>query len=360
LDVIPDTDRTPLRVRRRVVEKHAPAVIEQLEVGRFVAAAWVSGDGLSLILCHPNLAKMGPDALLVNPSSLPRLVVKLATWEEAPTAVGLFLRAFGSEAATPRECADARRDLAAWLASQSQPEMAAVTRHYSAFPFGVKSDALEVINIWRKVLVKGEKDAIDRFLGEAQRRFEELGWSRDTGTEAKLNNAEHQLNRFYCWVSGQETTRQVMLCLNRSTDRRVRGATYEVLDHRVGLADVAKAIQQALGEVLEPAADTVGVMLTYPHLGPISRVGTKTAGAMTAFAEAGDGKWPLPEDVEPIWRHFVVTAFRDDAAFNPDELRAWFVASGWDDQAAQALAKRFYAEAALLGEFEERGQPAWQ
>src|SRR5262245_44468831 len=85
LDAIPEADRNPLRVRRSVVEAHAPAVIGQMEAGRFVAAVWSSGGELWMILCHPNLAKGGADTVLVNPNSLPRLVVKLGTWEEAPT-----------------------------------------------------------------------------------------------------------------------------------------------------------------------------------------------------------------------------------------------------------------------------------
>ena len=81
---------------------------------------------------------------------------------------------------------------------------------------------------------------------------------------------------------------------------------------------------------------------------------------MTAFFDVGDGRWPLPEDAEVAWRHFVVSAFRDDTAFHPDELKGWFLQGGWDDQAASELTKRFYAEAALLGEFEEGGQVAWR
>ena len=57
LDAIPEEDRNPLRVRRSVVEAHAPSVIGQLEAGRFVAAAWSSSGELCMILCHPNLAK---------------------------------------------------------------------------------------------------------------------------------------------------------------------------------------------------------------------------------------------------------------------------------------------------------------
>jgi hypothetical protein len=151
-----------------------------------------------------------------------------------------------------------------------------------------------------------------------------------------------------------------MLCLNRTTDKRVRGSTYDVIDERAGLEEIANTIEVALSEVLEPAAAAAGLQITYPRVGPISRVGPRTAAAMTTFIESGDSRWPLSEEAEIAWRHFVVTAFRDDAAFNPDELKSWLLQGGWDDQAASELTKRFYAEATLLGEFEEGGQVAWR
>jgi hypothetical protein len=92
-------------------------------------------------------------------------------------------------------------------------------------------------------------------------------------------------------------------------------------------ADLAGEIQHVLGEVLEPAAAAVGLEVSYPHLGPISRVGPIIAAAMRALAEAGDGQWPLPKHVEPYWKSYVSTAFRDDVAISPEQLTAWFSAT---------------------------------
>src|SRR5438105_3637445 len=83
---IPEQDRNPLRVRRSVVQTHTPHVVKQLEEGRFVAAAWQSGGSISLILCHPNLAKGPADTPLVNTMALPRVVVKLGGWDDIPVA----------------------------------------------------------------------------------------------------------------------------------------------------------------------------------------------------------------------------------------------------------------------------------
>jgi hypothetical protein len=80
---------------------------------------------------------------------------------------------------------------------------------------------------------------------------------------------------------------------------------------------------------------------------------------LTSLSEAGDGQWPLPENVEALWRKFVFTAYRDDVALKPEELSAWFLASGWGNGAAAELTKRFYNDVALIDEYEEAGrQPA--
>ena len=360
LGEIPEQDRTPLRIRRSVVQKYTPSVVKQLEEGRFVAAAWEAGGQIHLILCHPNLAKGSADTFVVNTQMLPQLVLRLTGWDQSPEASQLFLRAFGSEAANVDECVAARCELVGWLAANGQPEMSKIVKHYSTFPFGVRSDALEVINIWRNISVKGQKEQIDRFLREIDQRFAGAGWSRNSVIEAEMNRDEHQINinRFHCWSTNPDNMPRVMLCLNRATERRVRGGTYNI-EEGATLADLASVIQHILREVLEPGATAVGLKVAYPRLGPISRVGPKTQAAMTALVEAGDGQWPLPQQVEQRWRIFVLTAFREVVALKPEELTAWFAASGWDEQAATELTNRFYADVALISEYEEvERQPA--
>jgi hypothetical protein len=351
-------DRTPLRIRRSVAQEHTHSVVEQLDEGQFVAAAWEVGGQIHLILCHPNIAKGSADPFVVNTHVLPQLVLRLTGWDQAPEVSRLFLRAFGSEAANIDECVAARRELAGWLASNGQPEMSKIVKHYSTFPFDVRSDALEVINIWRKISVEGQKEQIDQFLSEIDQRFAALGWSRDSVIEAKFNQDEHQINHHHCWSAIRDDRPRVMLSLNRTTERRVRGGTYDIKGDAT-LADLASVIQHILREVLEPGATAVGLRVAYPRLGPISRIGPKTQAAMTAFVEAGDGQWPLPQQVGERWRILVLTAFREDVALKPEELTAFFAANGWDEQAATELTNRFYADVALISEFQEaERQPA--
>jgi hypothetical protein len=279
--------------------------------------------------------------------------------DDASQTARLFLAAFGSEVMTAEECLAARHRLVEWLRTHDQQEMAATVRRLMKFPIGFRSNALDVIKSWRHVLVKGPKTHLDHYMRELDKRFVGLGWSRDKGLEERLNRPPHQINRFHCWVSGENTFPRVVLCLNRATDRRVRGGTYELLDGGTSLLDLASEIQRVLGEVLEPAAAETGLEVSYPRIGPISRVGSRTEAAMDDLAKTGDGQWPLPEAAEALWRKFVFAAFREDTAFRPEELHDWFLASGWEEIAASELTKRFYRDVALINEYEEAGrQPA--
>jgi hypothetical protein len=357
LDAIPEGERQPLRVRRSVAQAHAPEILKELESGRFVAAAWESAGSISLILCHPNLAKGPVDTLLVDTTGLPSVVLNFSEWDDVHDSVRLLLRAFGGEAASLDDCERARRELVTWLTEHDQPRMAKVVNRLQAFPFGVRSDAIEVINGWRHVLVSGEKEQIDRFLEQVGQRFEGLGWTPDRTYEANLNGQD-RLNRFYCWISGPKSQPYVLLCLNRATDRRVRGGTFDY-DDRATISDLACAIQRVLAEVIEPAAAAVGLSVSYPRLGPISRVGAETDELMSKLADESEGQWPLPEQVEGHWREFVRTAYRDDVAISPDELTRCSIDSGWPKPAAAELTKRFYNDIALIQEYEEVGrQPA--
>lgn len=61
----------------------------------------------------------------------------------------------------------------------------------------------------------------------------------------------------------------------------------------------------------------------------------------------------MPAECEQLWRHFVITACREDTAFDIDELSDWFVTNGWTSEAANELTNRFISEASLISEYED-------
>jgi hypothetical protein len=220
-------------------------------------------------------------------------------------------------------------------------------------------EAIEIINSWRRILIEGKPEQIDRMLGDVERRLEEKGWARNFEIEAKMGTSADQKNRWLCFVGGPRDGPQLMLCLTRVSDRRVRGGTYSLLNGPPGMqsTDVAGVVEDVMKGVLTPSASSFGLKVTIPRLGRNSRVPPKTLAALRLFSDLAAGAWPLPTEMEPIWQRFVISACREDAAFDIDELSDWFVTNGWSSEAAHALTERFISEASLITEYEDEIKP---
>jgi len=121
--------------------------------------------------------------------------------------------------------------------------------------------------------------------------------------------------------------------------------------------DVAGVVENVMKGVLTPSASSFGLKVTVPRLGRNSRVPPKTLAALVSFSDLAAAAWPLPTELEPVWRRFVISACREDAAFDIDELSEWFVTNGWSSEAAHALTERFISEASLITEYDDEAKP---
>ena len=62
------------------------------------------------------------------------------------------------------------------------------------------------------------------------------------------------------------------------------------------------------------------------------------------LADTADGEWPLTERTQGLWDDLVSTCLAEQVAIDRAELRQWFEDSGWERDAAAALADRFFAD----------------
>jgi len=216
-------------------------------------------------------------------------------------------------------------------------------------------EAIETINSWRRILIEGKPDQMDRMLADVERRLSEKGWTREPHIEAKMERAPNHATRWQCFVGGPRNGPNLMLGLTRVSDRRVRGGTYSLIDCSPAMrrTDVAEVVVDVMKEVVTPSASSFGLKVTIPRLGRLSRVPPTTAAALLRFSDSVAGMWPLPPESQPLWRHFVFDACREDAAFDVGELSDWFVTNGWSSEASNALTERFIDEADLITEYEE-------
>ncbi len=214
-------------------------------------------------------------------------------------------------------------------------------------------EAIETINSWRRILIEGKSECIDRMLDDVEKRLQERGWARNADAEAKLTRSADRKHRWICFVGGPAGGPRLMLGLTRVSDRRVRGGTYSLLDAPSGMqpTDVAGVVEEVMNGVLSPSAASFGLKVTIPRLGSNSRVPPNTLAALLRFSDLAAGTWPLSTDLEPEWRRFVINACQEDAAFDVDELSDWFVTNGWSSEGAHALTERFIGEASLITEY---------
>ena len=213
--------------------------------------------------------------------------------------------------------------------------------------------ANESIESWRRILITGKPEQISEMLADVEARFEKKGFARDPAAEKTLTWHAHQSNTVSCFVGGPQGGPRLMLCLNRVSERRVRGGTYSIFGGfpGPGTLEVAAVIDDVVENVVIPSANHFGLKVVKPRLGPNSLVPPRTRAALLAFTDMAMGEFPLSPTAEKAWRKFLIVTFQEEVAFDIDELTDWFVTNGWTSEASRSLTDRFFSDATLLSEF---------
>ena len=117
--------------------------------------------------------------------------------------------------------------------------------------------AIETVESWRRVLIDGKPEHIDQMLADLERRLKDKGWDRDPGMEAKMGRSSDWKHQWLCFVGGPGDGPQLMLCLARLSDRRVRGETYPLVNGYPGVQPSGAAEDRLLGaeRLGQPAQD---------------------------------------------------------------------------------------------------------
>ena len=219
-----------------------------------------------------------------------------------------------------------------------------------------KQEQYEAAHAWDDLVVAGRPKAVDEFLFAVDARLPPE-WSRNVKLEREANSRGFSLPESRCYattVGGVET----ILWLLRVTSRRVKGGLVRSSDHARYLPNVAAAIVDFRGRILEPAAAEFQLPVGHDQLGPHSLVPSGVKDSLWSLYESCDFQWPPVGESLRRWRQFVATVYRESAAFDPDELRSWLVDKGWSPEHAGAMFERLVAGAALLVELDDLRQPA--
>ena len=68
----------------------------------------------------------------------------------------------------------------------------------------------------------------------------------------------------------------------------------------------------------------------------------------TRLADTADGEWPLTARTKGLWDELVSSCLAEQVAIDRAELRHWLEDSGWEREAAAALASRFFEDSEWL------------
>jgi hypothetical protein len=198
---------------------------------------------------------------------------------------------------------------------------------------------------WRTSLYRGVSAAVDRFLDAIDATLPP-GWIRDRDYE----RSRARQDRIRCYLFDQEGDAAVRVWLQRVTPTRVRGGPVEVLRHTP--SGDAERIAQLVAEFADGcvlrAARAASVRCTRPAFGPWSAVTSAAETLFTRLADTANGEWPLTDEAQGLWDELVSGCLAEQVAIDRPELRQWLADSGWEQEAAAALADKFFADSKLV------------
>ena len=198
---------------------------------------------------------------------------------------------------------------------------------------------------WRTSLYRGVPAVGDQFLAGIDATLLS-GWVRDHEYE----RTRSQPARIRCYTFDCPGDAALRVWLQRVAATRVRGGPVQVLRHSPsGDAErIGRLVAEFADGCVLPAASVAGVRLTRPAFGPRSAVTPAAEMLFTRFADTADGEWPLTDQAQGVWDELVTGCLAEQVAIDRAELVRWLAESGWEQEAATALADRFFSDSEWL------------
>ena len=198
---------------------------------------------------------------------------------------------------------------------------------------------------WQTSLYRGDPAVIDRFLDAIDATLPP-GWVRDHERE----RTHLRRDRIRCYLFDRAGDAAVRVWLERVTATRVRGVAVEVLRHPPSgdAGRIGRLVAEFADGCVRPAANAAGARCTHPAFGPRSVVTLGAGMLLTQLADTADGEWPLTDRTQALWDELISTGLAEQVAIDRAELRQWLEDSGWEPEAAAALADRLFADSEWL------------
>jgi hypothetical protein len=198
---------------------------------------------------------------------------------------------------------------------------------------------------WRSSLYRGDPAVVDRFLDMIDATLPP-GWVRDR----EFERTRLRPDRVRCYMFDRARDAAVRVGLQRVTATRVRGDLVQVLRHPPSgdAGRIARLVAEFADGCVRPAAHAAGAPDTRPVFGPRSAVAAAAEMLFTQLADTADGEWPLTDRAQGLWDELVSVCLAEQVAIDRTELVRWLADSGWEQEAAMALADRLFADSQWL------------
>lgn len=208
-----------------------------------------------------------------------------------------------------------------------------------------QTDPFVALRDWRASLYRGDPAVIDRFLDAIDATLPP-GWIRD----CEYERTRLRSDRTRCYLFDRAGDAAVQACLQRVTATRVRGGPVQVLRHPPSgdSVRIARLVATFAEDCVLPAARAAGARCTRPAFGPRSALTATAEMLFTLLADTAGGAWPLTDQPKRLWDELISGCLAEQAAIDRAELRQWLADSGWEQEAAAALAERFFADSEWL------------
>ena len=146
--------------------------------------------------------------------------------------------------------------------------------------------AIETLNSFRRILVEGKPQQISLMLADIEERLKGEGFTREPIAEKRLNWNPARRNTFLCFLGGPQGGPKLLLCLNRVSDRKVRGATCSFIEGPdASPVQVAEVVDSVINKIIVPSSNHFGLKVTQPRFGPLSVVPPTTMTALVTFTD---------------------------------------------------------------------------
>jgi hypothetical protein len=207
------------------------------------------------------------------------------------------------------------------------------------------ADNFVPLSDWRTSLYRGASAVVDRFLDAIEATLLP-DWVRDHDYE----RTRFRQDRIRCYMFDRAGDAAVRVWLQRVTATRVRGGPVEVLRHPPSgdAGRIGRLVAEFADGCVLSAARASGIRCTRPAFGPRSAVTSAAEMLFTRLADTADGEWPLTDRAQGLWDELVSGCLAEQVAIDRAELGRWLADSGWEQEAATALADRFFADSEWL------------